>query len=124
MTAFSPFATPSVQHPERLVFDLSTLYGLPVSRRCSRQAAKWLRPASIPVLLDGAGTARPGSSPLSMRLGIWSGWVGKTQKTTNCKEKRSARRSAACPNPLDEGEKKTRKESADALDPEKYPVPC
>ena len=48
---------------------------------------------------------------------------GKTQKTADCKEKRSARRNAACPNPLDEGEKKTRKESADALDPEKYPVP-
>ena len=108
----------SVQHPERLVFDLSTLYGLPVSRRCSRQAAKWHRPASIPVLLGGAGTATPGSSPLSMRLGIWSGWVGKHERL------QAARKNAACPIPLDEGEKKTRKESADALDVEEYPVPC
>ena len=39
----------SVQHPERHVFDLSTLCGLPMSRRY---------------------TPTPGSSPLSMRLGI------------------------------------------------------
>ena len=96
----------SVQHPERFVFDLSTLCGLPVSRRCSRQAAKCLCPAnilvllggetaqclrraSIPVLLGGVGayTATPGSSPLSMRL-------GKRRKTANRKEKRCMPESA------------------------------
>ena len=53
--------TASVQHPERLVSDISTLCGL----HCSRQAAKRISPASIPVLLSGAGayTATPGSSP-------------------------------------------------------------
>ena len=56
-------------------------------------------PASIPMLLSGAGAsstpskhpgadkrsrglnaATPGSSPLSMRLGSWSEWVGKQEK--------------------------------------------
>ena len=31
-------------------------------------------------------------------------------------------KTAACPNPLDEEEDKTRKESADGLDPEEYPA--
>ena len=75
-------------------------------------------PSKHPVLLGGAGTAMPRSSPLSMRLGIWSGWVEKHGRL------RAARKSAACPNLLDEGEKKRRKESVDALDPEEYPVPC
>lgn len=37
---------------------------------------------SIPVLLAGAGVyiATPGSSPLSMRVGKWSGWVGKHKR--------------------------------------------
>ena len=52
----------SVQHPERLVFDLSTLYSLPVSRRCSRQAAKWHCPASIPVVLGRAEASTPNAS--------------------------------------------------------------
>ena len=129
---FSTFT--SVQHPERLLFDLSTLRSLAVSRRCRRQAAKCLRPVSIPVLLGEAGahtacaaagipvllagagayTATPGSSPLSMRLGIWSGWVVKHKRV------RTARKSAACPNPQ---ERKTRKESVDEHDPEKFTVP-
>lgn len=56
--------------------------------------AKYLRLAGIPVLLEGAGAlaTTPGSSPLTMRPGKWSGWVGKTRKTA----KKSA---AACPNP-------------------------
>lgn len=49
---------------------------------------------------------------------------GKTQKTASCKEKQTPRKSAACLNSLDEKEKKSGKESADALDPEEYPVPC
>ena len=55
---------------------------------------------------------------LSMRLGIWSKWVGKQRKLRN------ARKIAACPNSLDEEGKITRKESADGLDSEEYPVPC
>lgn len=49
-----------LQHPERLLLDLSTLSvcSLPVSQRCSEQAAKCLRPAYIPVLLGGAGAHR------------------------------------------------------------------
>ena len=38
--------------------------------------------------------------------------MGKTTKTANCKEK-----ALHAPNPLDEEEKKTRKENADGLDP-------
>ena len=61
----------NVKPQERLPFDLLTLSGLPVSRRCCREAAKCPRPACIPVLLGGAGayTATPESSSLSMRLG-------------------------------------------------------
>ena len=74
MTQFTGIRLVYVQHPERHLFDLSTLRNLPVSRRCGRQAAKYLRPANIPVLLGGAGaylyTGTPGSSPLSMRLGM------------------------------------------------------
>ena len=90
----------SVQHPERHGFDLSTLCGLPVSRRY---------------------TATPGSSPLSMRLGIWSGWVGG--KTT--KKLRTARKSAACPSPLKRKKIKTRNERKVrmGLTLKKYPAP-
>ena len=55
------YTSPSVQHPERFLFDLSTPCSLPVSRRCSRQAAKCLRPANIPVLLGGEN--RPMTPP-------------------------------------------------------------
>ena len=48
----------------------------------------------------------------------------KIRKTASCKGKRTATKSAACPNPLDEGEKKTRKKSADTLEPEEYHMPC
>lgn len=43
---------------------------LPVSRRCSRLAAKCLRPAGIPVLLGGAGayTATPGKSYVTRNM--------------------------------------------------------
>lgn len=48
------------------------------------------RPAEIPVLLNGAGTsitATPGSTPLSVRLGTWSGgW--ETRKNCNHEENR------------------------------------
>ena len=50
----------------------------------------------------------PGSSPLSMRLGIWSGWVGKKRKNANCKKKRTARKSAACPDVEGKQERKVR----------------
>ena len=74
----------------------STLCGLPVPRRCSKGAAKELRPAGIPVLLGGSqdlNTAAPISSPLSMRLGTWRArGRGKTRKTA------TAKNSAACPN--------------------------
>ena len=50
----------------------------------------------------------PGSSPLSMRLGTWSGWAGKKRKNANCKKKRTMPGSEGCG-------RKTRKESADAL---------
>lgn len=54
-----------------------------------------LRPTSIPVLLGGAGayTAMPRSLPF-YATGNMERWVGKTQKTANCKEKRSMPESA------------------------------
>lgn len=45
----------------------------------------------------------------------------KRKKNANCKEKRYVH---TCPNPLDKEEKKTRKVSADGLDPEEYPMQC
>lgn len=41
---------------------------------------------------------------------------GKTRKNP-----RTARKSTACPNPLDKGEKRIKEETVDGLDPEKYP---
>ena len=69
---------------------LFTLW-LPVSRRCSPQAAQ-APPSKHPGAAKrsrGLNAATPGSSPLSMRLGLWSGWMGKTRKTA------VARKSAA-----------------------------
>ena len=60
----------------------------------------------------GLNTATPGSSPLSMRLGMWSGWVGKTRKL---QLRRKALRARI---PTGWGGKE-RRESADGLDPEK-----
>lgn len=78
---------------------------LPVSRRCSRLAAKCLRPAGIPVLL---GTATPGSSPPPIYA------TGKMERvggkiTKDCKARI----------PAGWGEKKTRKKSAGEIDPER-----
>lgn len=56
----------------------------------------------------------PGSSPLSMRLGLWSGWVGETRKTATAKE------SAIKPNPNWMRKKKTGKGIADGPEPEKH----
>ena len=39
----------------------------------------------------GLNAAMPGSSPLSMRLGLWSGWVGK-QETLQLRRKASPKR--------------------------------
>lgn len=43
---------------------------LPVLRRCNRQAAKWLRPESIPVLLARAGALSIPMTPPSKHLGV------------------------------------------------------
>ena len=74
----------SIQYPKRSLFYLLTLCGLPVSRRCRRQAANCLRSVSPPVLLGGvrAYTATPGSSPL---LCDWEYKAGGWENTKDCK---------------------------------------
>ena len=67
----------------------------------------------------GLNTATLGSSPISTRLGTWSGWMGKTRKL----QLRSIK-SATGPNPRwmrkkKKRKKKKRKRSVDRPDPEK-----
>ena len=106
----------SIKHPERPVFDLLTLCGLPVSRRCRRQAAKCLRPASTPVLLGGAGayTATPGSSHL---LCDWEYKAGGWENTKGCELQGKVLHARIR---WMRKKRETWKESADGLDPEKY----
>ena len=89
----------STQNASYLIYRLYMACRYPGAARQSRSPQRPLPSPnyhSIPVLLGGAGTATPGSSPLSMRLGILSGWVGKHKRL------QAARKSAACPKPLDE----------------------
>lgn len=79
-------------------------------------AARQPEPSSIPVLVGGAGTAMPGSSPLS------SDWdygavCGKKLETASRKGKR------CMPETAGRGRKENRKESAVALVSEEYSVP-
>lgn len=74
---------PREQHQGRLFYPIYWLnsYGLPYWC-CSKQGTKSLSPVCIPGAGrwgDGAGAciATLGISPLAIRLGKWSGWVGK-----------------------------------------------
>ena len=66
----------------RLLFKLSILLGLPISRRCSKPAVKCLCPANIQLRLGNAKayTATPRSSLLSIQLGTRNKLVGKNKK--------------------------------------------
>ena len=114
---------------------------LPVSRRCSWPVAEGPLSEAPPSKHPGAarrsrslipakppkappskhlGAARRsllaatlGSSHLSMRLGLWSGWVGKTRRNA------IAKKSAAKPNPNRMRKKRKERRSADGPYPEK-----
>ena len=108
-------AATSVHLPARPICTLSTLYGLSVSRRCSRQTAKEPRPAGIPVLLGGAGASPPQRQEALPYLCDWErgacGW--ENTKTATAKQ------SAAGPNPRWMRKKEKRKRSAEGPEPEK-----
>ena len=89
--------------------------GIPAPQPTGRQGP---RPASIPVLLNGAGASTPQrqeSSPLSMRLGLWSGW----ENEKNCSWEERRRQTESQQDEDEDEEKEKERESADVPDPEK-----
>ena len=84
------FCMASVRLPACPLCYLSTLCGLPVSRRCSKWAAKEPRPAGIPVLLGGAGASTPQRQEALPYLCDWECGAGGWEKheNCNCEEKR------------------------------------
>lgn len=109
---------PSVQHPD-------ALYSIYRCYKCGYRypGAGADRPPRAPsskhpgVAKRSLIAATPGSSPLFMRLGLWSGWAGKTRETETA-EKSGAKRN---PNRMRKRERERR--SADGPDHEKHNVP-
>lgn len=99
---------------------------LPVSRRCSRKAAKWSRSPHRPMPLPSKhpGVARQSRSRRCNARKLSPFYATENMERVHGKHERlqTVEKSAACPNPLDKEEKK--KQEKKVLDPEEYPVPC